>query len=110
MSFFSQLQAALRDAPPEWRGVIDVYSPDGWWYVSSNATPVCIEGRWPGGADITIIVGEPAWTSSALAPETLPTLYAAGQVSIGESADPDVALALWGEYLTKRRAWIVAHP
>ena len=111
--FFTQLQAALRDDPPEWQGVIDVRAAGAWYYVATtnNIGPaVCHAGQWPGGADITIEVNEPAWSGSVTAPATLPVLYAAGQVTIADSVEPSFALTLWGIYLQKRIDYVVAHP
>ncbi|HQR18325.1 MAG TPA: hypothetical protein PK948_08130 [Gemmatimonadales bacterium] len=113
---FEQMQAALRDDPSDWAGVIDVETPAGWFYVatvSNIGLAVCAPGHWPAGADITIrVLTTDAWTGSVTSPETLPAIVDAGLVT---TDDPDprgakFAYERWGVYLQKRADYVAAHP
>ncbi len=115
--FFAQLEQALRADPAfasDWQGVIAVEVGADWWYVRTTgniAQPECVHGIWGGGPDLTVHVAtEAAWLGATTAPETIPAMADAGQISTDDADSQAFTLARFGAMVELRNAWVLAHP
>jgi hypothetical protein len=114
---FAQLQAALRDDLPfasSWQGVMALDVEGDRWYVSTTGNipaPVCVRGEWAGGPDLTIhVASQPAWVGLTTAPETIPAMAAAGQITTDDEGSAAYALARLGAMMELRMAYVAEHP
>lgn len=117
LAFFEQLQAALRDDPAfaaDWQGVMAIVVVDDPWYVSTTGNipaPMCVHGEWGGGPDLTVRVASiAAWTGLTTAPETIPAMADAGQVTTDDPDAQAFTLARLGAMVELRDAYLLAHP